>query len=92
MIMNFVEGLGEALPTFGGEAIEIETTRDVLNRTQDLISNINSTLEEGEKPIELTTEQEEAFEVGFGEELVRGMGGFVPMIAELAAVLSLIHI
>ena len=86
MIMNFVEGLGEALPTFGGEAIEIETTRDVLNRTQDLISNINSTLEEGEKPIELTTEQEEAFEVGFGEELVRGMGGFVPMIAELAAV------
>jgi len=91
---NFVEGLAEALPfqdqsNYGyiaSNKFNVDTDRDILDRFQMVIGDINANLQEGEKPFELTKEQEENFEQGFGEELVRGLGGFVPMIAELAAI------
>ena len=91
---NFVEGVVEALPfqdqsNYGyiaSNKFNIDTDRDILDRFQMVIGDVNANLQEGETPFELTKEQEENFVQGFGEELVRGLGGFVPMIAELAAV------
>ena len=94
---NFVEGVVEALPfqdqsNYGYIAnnnFSIDTDRDILDRFQMVIGDINATLEEGETPFELTKEQEENFEQGFGEELMRGLGGFVPMIVELGAITAM---
>ena len=63
-----------------------ENDRDLLTDSEALINKVNDTRDETQPLIELTEEQKDSFEVGFGEELWTGLGGFVPMIAELAAV------
>ncbi len=76
---DYVERFGETVleATFGEDAIsKIGTTkRKELDQLQTLFSNAN---------IELTKEQEENFERGFGMKVTEGVGYFVPELAKFA--------
>jgi len=90
---NFAAGLVDALPfqskEFGvGTARKnvFTTDRDELTDAEALINKINTTREDDQQPFELSEEQKDSFEIGFGEQFFTGLGGFVPMIAELGVV------
>jgi len=85
VVETFFRGVLDATPGVGNETAKktFTTERDVKDGIQSIIQNINSTLSEGETPFELTSEQEEAFEQQFGEQLTYGTGSFLPMIPEL---------
>ena len=90
---NFAAGLVDALPfqskEFGVGAARkniFTTDRDELTDAEALLNKINTTLEDDQQPFELSEEQKDSFEIGFGEQFFTGLGGFVPMIAELGVV------
>ena len=76
---DYIERFGETVleATFGEDAIsKIGTTkRKELDQLQTLFNNAN---------IELTKEQEENFERGFGMKVTEGVGYFVPELAKFA--------
>jgi len=76
---DYIERFGETVleATFGEDVIsKIGTTkRKELDQLQNLFSNAN---------IELTKEQEENFERGFGMKVTEGVGYFVPELAKFA--------
>ena len=90
---NFLAGALDAMPGQGNTGSGsfrkdnlFRTDRDDLNDTEALINKVNSTLEPDQKPFELSAEQMDSFKQGFGEQFWTGLGGFVPMIAELGLV------
>jgi dephospho-CoA kinase len=90
---NFMAGVLDALPGQGNAGSDsfrkdnlFRTDRDDLNDAEALINKVNSTLEPDQKPFELSAEQMDSFKQGFGEQFWTGLGGFVPMIAELGLV------
>ena len=76
---DYIERFGETVleATFGEDVVsKIGTTkRKELDQLQTLFSNAN---------IELTKEQEENFERGFGMKVTEGVGYFVPELAKFA--------
>ena len=90
---NFVAGILDALPgqgEFGPGSFRrdylFRTDRDDLNDAEALLDKINTTLDEGQDPFTMSAEQLDSFEEGFGEQFWTGLGGFVPMLAELGVV------
>ena len=90
---NFLAGALDAMPGQGNAGSGsfrkdnlFRTDRDDLNDAEALINKVNSTLEPDQKPFELSAEQMDSFKQGFGEQFWTGLGGFVPMIAELGLV------
>ena len=83
---EFTQSLLSSVPGIGKETAEktFTTERNIKTNISKIIDNINVAQKEDETPFLLSKEQEEAFEVGFGEELTAGVGSFIPMIAELA--------
>ena len=88
---NFAAGLMEAMPWQGYDQQEkvlkrqdwFTTDRDMLDQVQFVLDKANQTLDEDEIPFQLSEEQRDALDVDMWEEFVYGMGGFMPIIAEI---------
>ena len=83
----FFEGALDA--TFGSDFTERtfgKSDSKILADIEGVVNNMNANLAENETEFNLTEDQKENFETTFSEELVNGLGGFVPMVAEFAAI------
>ena len=83
----FFEGASDA--SFGSDFTERtfgKSDSKILADMEGIIDNMNMNLAEDETEFNLTQDQKENFEATFDEELIHGLGGFVPMVAEFAAI------